>query len=132
MNTTETLLMVQLAGGTYGVTESENGKPKRTAARKVTHYTNGQKMAPDVAARLSGQHVILVDAGVKVAPGDIIRVVGTVDCDEAVRIRAAKYTRNWTRNQFVETASVDALRAALAKPTEPEVYAAMCAIRDPQ
>ena len=125
-----THLMVQLADNTYDVVEAANGKPKLTKSRKVTHYANGKRMPAGVSARLSGQHVVLVGSRVQVSPGDIVRIVGPLDCDEAVRIRARAYTQNWLDNQFVESAPADDLRAALANPTEPLVHAAMCAIRD--
>jgi hypothetical protein len=131
--TAKEIVMVELSNSTFATAEAENGKLVVEAARKVTHYITPENtkipMADEVAARLSGRHIVLLDAGVKVTPSDIKRIVGPLDCDEAVRIRARKYTTNWGDRAFVEIAAASDLRAALDLPTEGETYRAMCALR---
>lgn len=138
MNTTsKNEVMVELYPG-YGdgfgiVRLAENGQPDINPARRVTHWTSedGTKIKMDAAtsAILSRASVTLIDSGVRVDTGAIKRVIGPIECPEAIRVRATRYTKNWSDAGFISKATDDQLFSAMTRETEREVRAAMSALR---
>jgi hypothetical protein len=126
-------IMVELYQG-YGdgyaeVRVADDGQPAVNPARRVKTYSDGSRMERWRQEVLSSPSIDLVDKGVRVPIGAIKRVIGPLDCPEAVRVRANRYTKNWHDRAFVALASDADLAHAMSLPTEPEVYAAMSALR---
>jgi hypothetical protein len=65
----------------------------------------------------------------RINPSLIDHIVGPVDSPAVARIRANWYTQNWSDRGFVARAGDVELHTAMSQPSEPEIYAAMCALR---
>lgn len=131
------VVMVELCrgyGDGYGVVEiDEHTIPVSTQSKPPKYYTDhGQPTGCpiDEATRnfLSQPFVALRDGGVKVPSHAIRRIIGPLDCDEAVRVRAKRYTVNWNDRKFVDLATAEELRSAFG-PREEDTYAAMVALK---
>lgn len=130
--TTTTNVMVELRSGYgdgYGIVAVADGEVAVNKAEKVTHYVDGTRMAAWTAAILSRPSVALIDARVRVHPGAVKRVIGPLDCPEAVRVRAARFTRNWGDRAFIAKASDAELAAALAGEDHAAVSGSLGALR---
>lgn len=124
-------IMVELASGYgdgYGVVAADNGQLVINPARSVTRYADGSPMEPWKQKLLSSTSVDLIDGGVRVPPGAVVRIIGPLDCPEAVRIRVRRFVRNWPDQRFVALATDQELADALAADDGHAIHAALCAL----
>ena len=126
-----TQVMVELHNG-YGdgfgvVAVDSAGVPIVNPGHAVKSYAGGEPMEQWRRAILSAPY-IAVD-GVRVPSSAIKRIVGPLECPEAIRIRAGRYTKNWRDRAFVSIASDEQLAMAMAGPHESEIYDRMCNLR---
>ena len=127
-------VMVELErgyGDGYGVvavddTEKVIVNPAREVPR---HYRDGWPIAEWRRAILAQPSVDLIDDGVRVPPGAIVRIIGPLDCPEAARIRARRYTKNWGDSAFVGLATDAEIVEAMCHDDEPSTRAACRALR---
>lgn len=121
-------VMVELQrgyGDGYGIIQVDDaGKMVEATGRKATHYIDGSKIPDHLRAILSQPSVSL--GGVVVPTSAIKRVIGPLDCEEAVTVRAKQMTGSWVNKAFVDMASVEELRDALSQG---DSYKAMCELR---
>ena len=135
MTATE-LVMVELHAGYgdgYGVVRVSDSGPVVNPARKVTHYTNGERNGERLdaweVAILSAPSVDLVDGGVRVPPGAIKRVIGPLDGPDACRVRAKRFTKNWSDGRFADRATDAEIVAALVAAPDSGVNEATSIMR---
>jgi hypothetical protein len=126
-------VMVELHAG-YGdgfgvILVDDAGRVQINPARKVKRYADGSPMETWKQTILSAPSVDLVDGGVRVSPGAIKRIIGPLDCPEASRVRARRYTKNFRDNGFVSLASDEEIVAAMSHTSEPATHAAICTLQ---
>lgn len=113
-------VMVELLGGYgdgYGVVSVDDaGRPKIEPNFTGNRYEDGGKIEAWRLAILRHSTHLLTDAGVKVPVGAIARVIGTMDCPEAVKVRVKRCLRNATSG---------AREAVLASATHEEMVEAL-------
>lgn len=96
-------IMVELHDGYgdgYGVVMADDaGEPTVEPGTHATHYSDHGQAAGRIEewkrTVLAQPSVILVDGGVKVPTGAIKRVIGPLDCPEAVQVAFERETKNW-------------------------------------
>ncbi len=128
-------VMVELAkgyGDEYAVVEADDaGAPIVTRRVVGPCYTDTRVPIPERdRAIMAAPGVDLLDSHTRVPAGAVRRVIGPLNCPEAVRVRARRYTRNWTNSDFVALATDAELAAAMGHATEPIAYRAMTELRD--
>jgi len=131
-----TTVMVQLArgyGDGYGIVNvTESGDVVATTPTAHDGWyrdAGGAKVSRMEEWRrklLSTPYVSLNDGGVRVPSTAVVRVL---DQSEANRVRAKRYTKNWSDAAFVDAATDDELASAMSAEGEQNFYAAMSALR---
>ncbi len=105
---------------------------KTVMVELATGYGDGYAVveADDAGAPIVARSKVdLLDSHTRVPAGAVRRVVGPLDCPEAVRARARRYTRSWVDSDFVTRATDAELAAAMGHDNEPATYRAMAALR---
>lgn len=114
-------------GDGYGIADAnEDGRPVVEPGRDAKYYRDeaGNEIKnmplPGAVRNLLAQPaVVLVDgpAPVKVPTNAVIRVIGPLDCDEAVRVRFRR-SLNYCdgHKEILERASMDEMRALMQAP----------------
>lgn len=99
-----TQVMVELHqgyGDGYGtVSVDDSGHPVIEPDTHATHYSDQgvpttAKIEDWKRKILAQQTVVLIDGGVRVPVGAIKRVIGPLDCPEAVQVNFERETKNW-------------------------------------
>lgn len=103
-------------GDGYGVIAvTDIDQPVTEPGSKATHYSDGGGKIEKWKRDLLAQPGVIVDGRVKVPTGAVKRIIGPLDCPEAVRVRIKRYLSNCyeAANRLLSVATDEELLAVV-------------------